>query len=52
MISWPGVGYYEVKLFRPLRTLRAEMPDLATCVRSVFHGDRPFVDRTPPQIKD
>jgi hypothetical protein len=42
MISRPGVGYYEVKVSGPLQTLRAEMPCLATCVCSVFHGEKTF----------
>jgi hypothetical protein len=40
MISRPVVGYHEVKLLGPLRTLRAEMPDIAACVRSIFHGEK------------
>ena len=48
VISRLLVGYHEVKLLGPLRTLRAEMPCLAACVRSIFHGEKIFLslDRT------
>jgi len=33
---------HQVELFRPLRTLLAEMPRLTTSMRSVFHGSTAF----------
>jgi hypothetical protein len=33
---------HQVELFRPLRTLLAEMPRLTTSMRSVFHGSVAF----------
>ena len=40
MIRRPDAGNDEVKAFGP-GTLLTEMPDMAACVRSVFHGAEP-----------
>ena len=42
IIGWPFVINHQVELFRPLRTLLAEMPRLTTSMRSVFHGSTAF----------
>jgi hypothetical protein len=42
IIGWPFVMNHQVELFRPLRTLLAEMPRLTTSMRSVFHGSVAF----------
>ena len=42
IIRWPFVVDHQVELFRPLRTLLAEMPRLTTSMCSVFHGSTAF----------
>jgi hypothetical protein len=42
IIRWPFVVDHHVQLFRPLRTLLAEMPRLTTSMCSVFHGSTAF----------
>ena len=41
MIRRPDAGNDEVKAFGPVGTLLTEMPDMAACVHSVFHGAEP-----------
>jgi hypothetical protein len=42
IIGWPFVVDHQVELFRPLRTLWAEMPRLTTSMCAVFHGSVAF----------